>query len=123
MNPGDSPLIYKVCTAAEWRAAKALGRYEGAPVDLEDGFIHFSAPQQLRETVRRYFAEIGDLVLLEVDSGPLGDALRWEPSRGGDLFPHLYGQLPLSTVTREWDFPLAADGLRAFPVDVEFADG
>ena len=122
MTASDSPLIYKVCEAAPWREAEAAGTYHGAPVDLEDGFIHFSAPQQLRETVRRYFAESQGLVLVEVDAGKLGPALKWGPSRGGDLFPHLYGPLPLSAVTRVWDFPLGGDGKRRYPPGVDFAD-
>ena len=123
MNPSDSPLIYKVCAAAEWRAAAAEGVYGGAPVDLADGFIHFSTARQLRETVRRYFAGIGDLMLVEVEAAALGPALKWEPSRGGDLFPHLYGDLPLSAVTRAWDFPREAGGERGYPQEVEFPDG
>jgi len=123
MTESDSSLIYKVCDAAEWRAAMATGAYGGAPVDLADGFIHFSTAQQLRETVRRYFAGTGDLTLVEVDSVALGSALKWEPSRGGDMFPHLYGELPLAAVTRTWDFPLIAGKERAYPEEVLFPDG
>jgi uncharacterized protein (DUF952 family) len=122
MSASDSPLIYKVCAAAEWQAAEVLGRFEGAAVDLADGFIHFSTAGQLRETVRRHFAEAGDLTLVEVDAGALGEKLNWEPSRGGDLFPHLYGPLPLSAVTRVWDFPALPGGGRAYPAEVTFAD-
>jgi len=123
MTESDSSLIYKVCDAAEWRAAMAAGAYGGAPVDLADGFIHFSTAQQLRETVRRYFAGIGDLMLVEVEAAALGPALKWEPSRGGDLFPHLYGDLPLTAVTRAWDFPRDAGGTRVYPAEVQFPDG
>lgn len=123
MTGSDSSLIYKVCDAAEWRAAEAAGQYVGAPVDLADGFIHFSTAQQLRETVRRYFAVNGDLVLVETDGARLGEALKWEPSRGGDLFPHLYAPLPMEAVIRVWNFPRGADGARIFPREVEFADG
>ncbi len=123
MAENDSSLIYKVCDAAEWRAAMAAGAYGGAPVDRADGFIHFSTAQQLRETVRRYFAGTGDLMLVEVDSITLGSALKWEPSRGGDMFPHLYGDLPLTAVTRAWDFPRDAGGARVYPAEVQFPDG
>jgi len=123
MKASDSPLIYKVCAAAEWRVAQAAGTYQGAPVDLADGFIHFSAPHQLRETVRRYFAESSDLVLVEVKTAALGDGIKWEPSRGGDLFPHLYGDLALSAVTRSWPFPQGPGGERQYPQGVEFPDG
>lgn len=116
-------MIYKVCDAAEWRTAKAAGVYKGAPVDLADGFIHFSTAQQLRETVTRHFAGIGGLVLVEVDAGALGKALKWEPSRDGDLFPHLFGDLPMAAVTREWDFPLSENGAPTYPEGLEFPDG
>jgi uncharacterized protein (DUF952 family) len=123
MKATDSALIYKVCETAEWRAAKAAGTYGGAKVDLADGFIHFSTAGQLRETVRRYFAGNGNLMLIEVKVAALTDELKWEPSRGGDLFPHLYGDLPMAAVSRAWAFPLGADGTRQFPREVEFPDG
>jgi len=93
MLPHDDDLIYKVCAAAEWRDAAATGTYRGAAVDLRDGFIHFSTRAQLAETLRRHFAGQRELVLVAIDPGDLGAELRWEPSRGGDLFPHLYGDL------------------------------
>jgi uncharacterized protein (DUF952 family) len=96
MPADDSHLIYKVCPAAEWRAAVAAGAYRGSAVDLRDGFIHFSTGAQLAETLRRHFAGQRDLVLAAVDPDDLGAGLRWEPSRGGDLFPHLYGELPVA---------------------------
>jgi uncharacterized protein (DUF952 family) len=82
-------VIYKLLTATEWAAAQAQGRYDGSAVDHRDGYLHFSARDQVVET---------GLVLLTVDPAPLGDALRWEPSRGGALFPHLYAPLPLDAV-------------------------
>lgn len=88
--------IYKVCPAVEWDHAVAVGTYRGSAVDLRDGFIHFSTGAQLAETLRRHFSGQRDLVLVEVDPDDLGAALRWEPSRGGDLFPHLYGELPVA---------------------------
>ena len=92
----DASLVYKVCGAREWSDAVAAGVYRGADADRRDGFIHFSTGAQLEETLRRHFAGRSDLVLVEVDAGALGAALRWEPSRGGELFPHLYGDLPVA---------------------------
>jgi uncharacterized protein (DUF952 family) len=108
MPHDDSHLIYKVCLASEWHDAVSVGAYRGSAVDLQDGFIHFSTGAQLAETLRRHFAGQRDLVLVAVDPKDLGARLRWEPSRGGDLFPHLYGELPVSlarTVS-----PLDVDG-------------
>lgn len=96
MLPSDTHLIYKVCPAAEWNDAAASGSYRGAAVDLRDGFIHFSTSAQLPETLRRHFAGKRDLVLVAIDPEELGAGLRWEPSRGGELFPHLYGELPVA---------------------------
>lgn len=90
--------IFKILSRAEWQAAEQSGVFAGSPVDLTDGFIHFSTAAQVEETAARHFAGQSDLLLVAVDPGRLGDALRWEPSRGGDLFPHLYGPLPLDAV-------------------------
>jgi uncharacterized protein (DUF952 family) len=87
-------LIYKICSRTEWEAAIALGVYRGSEVDRRDGFIHFSTAAQVEETRRKHFAGQTDLVLVGVDPATLGAALRFEPSRGGALFPHLYGELP-----------------------------
>ena len=87
-------LIYKILSSAEWTAALAIGRFEGSGIDRADGFIHFSTADQWRETLRLYFAGRSDLVLVGVQTEALGDELKWEPSRGGALFPHLYGPLP-----------------------------
>jgi uncharacterized protein (DUF952 family) len=103
--------IYKILPRAEWTAAEALGRFEGSPVDHADGFIHFSTGAQAGETARRYFAGLRDLVVLEVEADELGAALRWEPSRGGDLFPHLYAPLPCDRVRAVHEAPLGADGV------------
>lgn len=94
---GDAT-IYKICPASLWRAAEATGVFHGAPVDLKDGFIHFSTAAQLAETAAKHFAGQSDLLLVEVDAETLKDSLRWEPARAGSLFPHLYGPLPLSAV-------------------------
>ena len=94
-NDAACPRIYKICTAAEWREAERAGAYRGSAVDRRDGFIHFSTAEQAAETAAKWFAGQRDLVLVAVDADALGDALKWEPSRGGALFPHLYGELPL----------------------------
>jgi uncharacterized protein (DUF952 family) len=91
-------VIYKILAAAEWDAARAAGRYDGSAVDRRDGFIHFSAADQVVETAARHFAGQTGLVLLTVDPAVLGDALRHEVSRGGARFPHLYAPLPVAAV-------------------------
>ncbi|MGK9165624.1 DUF952 domain-containing protein [Inquilinus limosus] len=106
--------IYKICSAAEWAAAEAKGAYRGSAVDHQDGFIHFSTAEQAEETASRHFAGQDGLVLVAVDPAALGDALRWEPSRGGALFPHLYGELPFSAVQGVAPLPLV-EGRHAFP--------
>jgi uncharacterized protein (DUF952 family) len=106
--------IYKICPAALWREAERSGVFRGSPVDLHDGFIHFSTAGQVAETAARHFAGQGDLVLVAVDPAGLGDQLRWEPSRGGALFPHLYGTLPLHAVRRVEPI-LLSDGRHVLP--------
>jgi uncharacterized protein (DUF952 family) len=91
-------LVYKVLRASEWAQMQASGGFAGSADDRRDGFIHFSTAEQLEGTIERHFAGERDLVILEVDAPALGEALKWEPSRGGALFPHLYGELPLSAV-------------------------
>ena len=103
-------VAYKIVDAAEWRAAVAEGRYEGAPVDLADGYIHMSTQEQLAETARKHFAGRSDLLLLSVDLRRFDDELVWEPSRGGALFPHLYGALPVSAVTRVQAMAVSDEG-------------
>jgi len=111
-------LIYKICPESLWRAAEAAGRFDGAPVDRADGYIHFSTGAQLRETAARHFAGQTGLLLIAVDGERLGAALRYEPSRGGDLFPHLHG--PLDPAVLRWiaPLPLRPDGRHAVPEDV-----
>lgn len=84
---------YKILPRAAWEAARGAGRFDGSPVDLQDGFIHFSTAAQAQETAAKHFAGQTDLVIVGFDAAALGDALRWEPSRNGALFPHLYGAL------------------------------
>jgi uncharacterized protein (DUF952 family) len=90
--------IYKICAAALWREAERIGSFAGAGIDVTDGYIHFSASDQVAETAAKHFAGQRDLLLIAVAADQLGPALKWEPSRGGALFPHLYGPLPLSAV-------------------------
>jgi uncharacterized protein (DUF952 family) len=110
-------LIYKILRRPEWDALSAAGQTLGAPVDLADGYIHFSTAAQVAETAARHFAEDSDLVLLAVDADALGPDLRWEPSRGGALFPHLYRELRLSDVIWDKSLPLGAAG-HIFPEGV-----
>ena len=111
-------LIYKICPRALWRAAEAAGRFDGAPVDLADGFIHFSSASQLRETAARHFSGQADLLLVAVDPEALGAALKWEPSRGGALFPHLYAPLPFSAVRKVEELALDSGGAHLFSAEI-----
>lgn len=94
----DAEHLYKVCTEAEWQAAQVAGTYQGSAADLRDGFIHLSTAEQLAGTLAKHFAGQTHLVVLTVDSVALGSDLRWEPARGGALFPHCYGALPMTAV-------------------------
>lgn len=107
-------LIYKIFRANEWAELQAQSVTRGAPIDVADGYVHFSTAEQARETAAKHFAgEIG-LILLALDSDALGDDLKWEPSRGGALFPHLYRELRITDVL--WDKPLPfVDGTHVFP--------
>jgi len=107
--------IYKICDASSWRDAERLGIFAGSADDKRDGFIHFSTAEQLGETLRRHFAGQEDLLLIKVDAGRFGDALKWEPSRGGALFPHLYGDFHTSTAAVITALPLRADGTHDLP--------
>ena len=106
--------IFKIVAAPAWRAAETAGVFRGAAVDLADGYIHFSTAEQARETAAKHFAGESDLLLVAVDSVRLGDALKWEVSRGGALFPHLYAPLALDAATRVAPLPLGADGAHDF---------
>ena len=107
-------LIFKIVGAEEWRAAEKSGVFEGAAIDRADGYIHFSTAAQAPETAARYFAGREDLVLAAVEAARLGDALKWEPSRGGALFPHLYASLPIALVRWWRPLPLGRDGRHRF---------
>ena len=108
-------LIYHICRKAEWAAARRRGRYEGSSQDRADGFIHFSDESQVVASAARHRAGQDGLVLIAADPAALGAALRWEPARGGALFPHLYGPLPLEAVRGVDDLPLGPDGAHVFP--------
>ena len=110
---GDA--IYHICRAEEWTRAEASGSHAGSSQDAADGFIHFSTAAQVAESAAKHRAGQSGLVLVMVDPGRLGAALKWEPSRGGQLFPHLYGALPLEAVLRVTPLPLGADGRHVFP--------
>ena len=107
--------IFHICRREEWEAALAGGSYPGSSQDRADGFIHFSTAEQVAASAAKHRAGQDGLVLLRVDPAALGGALKWEPSRGGALFPHLYGPLPTAAVRRVDDLPLGADGRHVFP--------
>ena len=107
--------IYKILRAEDFAALDRDGETAGAPVDLADGYIHFSTAAQVAETAARHFAGADDLVLAAVEAGPLGAALKWEPSRGGDLFPHLYRRLRRRDIAWIAPLPLGRDGAHRFP--------
>ncbi len=108
-------VIYKICPALLWKTAEKTGFFAGAPIDIQDGYLHFSTGKQTRETAAKHFAGQDDLLLVAIDADSLGPALRFEPSRGGDLFPHLYAPLPLAAVLWVKPLPLGADGGHVFP--------
>ena len=111
-------LIFHMCTEEEWRAAEETGWYSGSSQDVADGFLHFSTSAQIRESAAKHRAGQLDIVLLSVNPSPLGDALRWEPAREGQLFPHLYGNLDLDALMRCDPLPLGPDGKHIFPKHV-----
>ncbi len=106
-------ILYKICSAAEWSAAAATGAFTGSAADRRDGFIHLSAAHQLRVTAAKHFAGHGDLVLVAFEEAVLAP-VKWEVSRGGDLFPHVYGTLPVASASWVKPLPLA-NGLHVFP--------
>jgi uncharacterized protein (DUF952 family) len=108
-------IIFQICRRAEWEAACAAGSYAGSSQDQGDGFIHFSGADQVVASAAKHRAGQSDLVLIAVDAAALGTMLRWEASRGGALFPHLYGPLPVMAVRWAKPLPLGADGRHAFP--------
>ena len=111
-------LVYKICRIDLWKQAESLGVFHGAPVDNADGFIHFSTADQLAETAAKHFVGQHDLLLITVATEPLGEKLKWEPSRGGALFPHLYAPLSLEHARRVDAFSLDIDGTHIIPKHV-----
>jgi uncharacterized protein (DUF952 family) len=107
--------IYKICDASAWREAERQGAFHGSPDDLRDGFIHFSTAAQVGGTLRKHFAGRSGLFLIAVDADALGEALRWEPSRDDELFPHLYGALDLGTVSAVFELQVRSDGSHDIP--------
>ncbi len=107
--------IYKIAPRDLWAQAEEAGIFTGAPVDIADGYIHFSTYTQVRETAAKHFAGQTDLLLVSVDAGALDGALKYEASRGGALFPHLYAALPMSAVMKVEPLSLDENGLHIFP--------
>ena len=107
--------IYKICERTSWRLAEQTGTYRGSAADARDGFIHFSTAAQLAGTLAKHFAGHRELLLVAIDAGALGEALKWEPSRGRELFPHLYAGLPLTAVRWTKPLPDEVSGRRVLP--------
>jgi uncharacterized protein (DUF952 family) len=114
-NSGHVRMIYKICPASAWREAERQGVYRGSADDLRDGFIHFSLPSQVAGTAKKHFFGQTGLFLIAVDADALGEALRWEPSRNDELFPHLYGELDLGAVTAVLEMGARSDGTHDIP--------
>ena len=110
-----NPIIYKIATRELWREAEEKGVFDGAPIDHADGYIHFSTAEQAQETAAKHFKGQDDLLLIAIDADQLGEKLVYEPSRGGQLFPHLYAPLPLSAVRWVKPLPINEDGSHTFP--------
>jgi uncharacterized protein (DUF952 family) len=108
------PVLYKIMSWQEWETAQAQGIYKGSEVDRREGFIHLSAAHQVRATAQKHFLWKTDLLLLSVREEDLGQSLKWDVSRGGDLFPHIYGPLPISAVSEVIPLPLV-NGVHQFP--------
>lgn len=115
MDESTGQVIYKIVTVNQWTTAQRQGEFLGADIDLIDGFIHFSARDQVKETVEKHFKGQPGLLIVAVDSKPLGQALKWEPSRGGELFPHLYDKLSLDAVISADELPIGKSGEFIYP--------
>lgn len=115
MGKKVAKIIYKICSQTAWLQAQQAKIYIGSSDDLRDGFIHFSTAAQLRTTVDKHFSGQRNLVLLAVNGGKLGQNLKWEPSRDGALFPHLYGKMPVSAVSETWDIEMDRMGKHLLP--------
>ena len=118
----DDAVVYKICPREEWLRARQFGALVPSSDDMRDGYVHLSRPRQLRGTLARHFAGRADLVLLAVRVERLPEgALRWEASRGGELFPHLYDRLGVASVEQVFELPLDASGVHALPASVASA--
>jgi uncharacterized protein (DUF952 family) len=115
LTGGSPEFIYKVATRDVVDRARASGTFTGMPIDERDGYLHFSTAAQLAETLRLHFAGQGEVVLLAFRANDLEGMLRWEPSRGGQLFPHVYGELPMARVVHEATISVALDGSCILP--------
>ena len=111
-------MIYKILTTTQWAALQREGVFAGSQHDLADGFIHFSTAVQLPGTLAKYYAGQTGLVLAAVDPGPLTEQIKWEPARGGDLFPHLYAPLKRVSIAHNWTLDVADDGAVDLPPDL-----
>ena len=118
MSIAQNKLIYKIETRQAWELALGNGVYTGAQIDITDGFIHFSTASQARETAAKHFARREGLIIAAIDSGTLGDNLKWEVSRGDALFPHLYAQLDMTSVVATFDLPLDINGNHVFDDEI-----
>ena len=107
--------IYKILTPDQWSAFQSDASFAGAPIDLSDGYIHFSTAEQAKETADKYFADHNDIVLLELDAEAFAENLKWEPSRGGALFPHLYATLSIESIQESWTMQRGSDGMFSYP--------
>ncbi|MEK9673420.1 MAG: DUF952 domain-containing protein [Rhodospirillaceae bacterium] len=123
MSDDQDTAIYHMCRRGEWQAAVATGFYSGSSQDQDDGFIHFSSAAQAVVSAAKHRAGQDNLVLLRVDPDKLGPALKWEPSRAGQLFPHLYGPLPVAAVIKAYDINLGPDGRHVFPTELNLREG
>ncbi len=110
---------FKLLRPEEWNAWRESGVFEGAPVDIADGYIHLSTREQVRETAAKWFADVDPTILVMVDLAPLADSVKWEPSRGGALFPHVYGTIPASAVAGHSKLRVGSDGRHVFPAGFE----
>ncbi len=107
--------VYKILTRAAWAEAEASGAFQGSPLDVKDGYIHLSTAAQAEETARLHFKGEGDLILAAFEAEAFGDKLKWEPSRGGQMFPHLYAPLPTASAVAIHGLPLDAEGVPIAP--------
>lgn len=111
-------IVYKILARTDWEAALASGSYAGSADDLRDGFVHLSTAAQLSGTAAKYFRDLSDLTLVAFHATDLGPALKWEPSRGGQLFPHLYSELPTANAVAVYEMPLGPDGIPCIPESI-----